>query len=882
MTALISISVSSRMIAAVAVVGTLSGIVPLPRAQAADAHSSPAHVEFYERKIRPVLVNSCYSCHSADTKPAGGLRVDDLNGLLTGGNTGPAIVRGDPDKSLLIARVIHDDPKRRMPKEGDLLTKEQVEDLRTWIRDGAAWPAVSVPGYVNKTPEHYATLKSKHWAWQPVTDPRVPAVKNTAWPRSDVDRFILAKLEAERFHPVGDADPVTLIRRVTFDLTGLPPTPEAIDAFRRDPSQKAYEKVVDGLLASRAFAEHWARHWLDLARYAESTGPSRNIPYPHAWRYRDYVIDAVARDIPFDRFIHEQIAGDLLPASDNKERDRLLTATGFLALGVKDVNQRFRERFVMDNIDEQIDTVTRSVLGLTVSCARCHDHKFDPIATRDYYSLAGIFASSIDRAGLRNQMGGAGLAYYVPKNLLTLSSIEDLPKPPKEQVDKLTAEVAAAKKAWDEIRGTKEGLALDADGRPKQRPFRLKYEKLQAELNGLTDPAERGYAVHGASESTNIVDTAIRIRGQAEKLGPVVPRGFLTTYTVPNTPVIPPDQSGRLQLAQWLTNPANPLPPRVAVNRVWQHLFGTGLVPTPDNFGVKGEKPVNPELLDHLAGQFIRNGWSTKKLIRELVLTRAYRLGSEVIPQQQAKDPANKWVWRHAPRRLNAEEIRDTILASAGTLDSKPFSGSPASKLKMIEIRDNGPEASSIHEQADRALHRSIYLPVLRGLTPRTLAAFDPVDQNLVTVQRDATTVPTQSLFLLNSTFVRKQSLALALRLLHETGNTENDRIQRAYQLVLGRRPDSGEIKRARTFVADYARSYQGSAPTDLYASLGPVAPPASAGNAASVVPEDPDNIDRSTVSAVEEVVRAQTPEAAAWQGLVQSLYASAEFRFVR
>ncbi|MCW5560198.1 MAG: DUF1549 domain-containing protein, partial [Verrucomicrobiae bacterium] len=376
---------------------------------------------------------------------------------------------------------------------------EEIADLEAWIRDGAVWPPTVIPPSLGKTPEFYAELKANHWAWQPLSDPPVPAVKKAAWPRSDIDRFVLAKLEAEQLRPVGDADRGTLIRRVTFDLTGLPPTPEEIAAFVADRADDAFEKVVDRLLASRAFAEHWGRHWLDVARYAESTGPSRNIPYPHAWRYRDYVIDAVDRDVPFNRFVEEQVAGDLLPAGDNiEERDRLLTATGFLALGTKDVNQRFKVRFLMDNVDEQIDTVTRSVLGLTVSCARCHDHKFDPISTSDYYALAGIFTSTEDRVGLRNLMGGSGLAYYAPKSLVPLASGAKMPLPPKDQLEKLEAEVAEAKKAWDGIRGTPEGLKLATNGFPTQRPFRLKYEKLQAELNALTDPAERGYAVHGA------------------------------------------------------------------------------------------------------------------------------------------------------------------------------------------------------------------------------------------------------------------------------------------------------------------------------------------------------------------------------------------------
>jgi cytochrome c553 len=494
---------------------------------------SAARVEFFEKKIRPILVNSCYTCHSADTNAKGGLRVDDRNGLIRGGNNGPALVPGDPEKSLLLKRVSLKNQKRRMPAEGKPLTEQQIADLTKWIKDGAAWPAVTVPASISKPKPEYEKLRKEHWAWQPLIYPSVPAILDTAWPRDDIDRFILAKLEEKNLRPVGDADKVTLLRRVTFDLTGLPPTIEAIDAFLKDNSKDAFAKVVDRLLASPQFGERWGRHWLDVARYGESTGPSRNIPYPFAWRYRDYVIDSVNADVPFNRFVQEQIAGDLLPASSKGERDRLLTATGFLALGVKDVNQRFKVRFIMDNVDDQIDAVSRSILALTVSCARCHDHKFDPIPTTDYYALAGIFTSTDDCAGVRNKMGGGGLDYYNPQMLVRLTT--DIPPPPADKVKKLKAEVAEAKKKWDAIRGTPEGLKKAANGFPTQRPFRLKYEKLQAELVALTDPAARGFVVHGVRDAKIIADTQVRIRGEAEQLGPVVPRGFLTALVVPST-----------------------------------------------------------------------------------------------------------------------------------------------------------------------------------------------------------------------------------------------------------------------------------------------------------------------------------------------------------
>ena len=360
-------------------------LLTLAAAQLWAADPTPQQLEFFEKTIRPILVNNCYTCHSADTKPAGNLRVDDRAGIFRGGQSGPAVVPGDPAKSVLIQRVSNHDPKKRMPKEGQPLTDRQIADLTAWIKDGAAWPVekIAIPSAASSA--MYQRLREHHWSLQPLSHPVVPQVANASWPANDrggdpagdVDRFILSKLEQRGLEPVADAPRLTLIRRVTYDLTGLPPTPGQIRSFLNDRSPGAFARVVDRLLDSPQFAERWGRRWLDIARYGESSGPSRNIPYPQAWRYRDYVIDSINRDVPYNRFITEQIAGDLLPAGAPAERDRLLVATGFLALGPKDVNQRFEERFMMDNVAEQIDTVTRSVLAYTVGCARCHDHKFE-------------------------------------------------------------------------------------------------------------------------------------------------------------------------------------------------------------------------------------------------------------------------------------------------------------------------------------------------------------------------------------------------------------------------------------------------------------------------------------------------------------------------
>ncbi len=851
--------------------------------RADDATLDAARLDFFEKKIRPILSNHCYQCHSADTKAAGGLRVDDRNGLLLGGDGGPVVVAGDPDKSQLIQRVTHENPKRKMPKEGELLTGAEVADLKQWIQDGVAWPRERIPAYVGRKREDFEELKKSHWAWQPITRPTLPAVTDAAWVRGDTDRFILAGLAAKKLSPVADADSVTLIRRATFDLTGLPPTPADIQAFQADHSPDAFAKVVDRLLASPQFGERWGRYWLDVARYGESTGPSRNIPYPHAWKYRDYVIDAVNRDVPFDRFVQEQIAGDLLPAATDEERNRILTATGFLALGVKDVNQRFKTRFIMDNADEQIDAVTRSILGLTVTCARCHDHKFDPIPTTDYYALAGIFTSTDNASGVRSKMGGGGLDYYDPAMLVRLSG--DVPPPPSEQVAKLEAELAEAKKAWDDIRGTPEGFKPAANGRPVQQPIRAKYESLLAQFQALTDPAARGFVVHGVREGKAPADTEVRIRGEAERIGPTVPRGFLTTFTFLDAPQVNPQHSGRLELAQWLTSAKNPLTARVIVNRVWQHLFGTGLVSTVDNFGVKGEAPSHPELLDHLAQGFIDDGWSIKRLIRKLTLTHAYQLGTDAPAANHEADPDNRLVWRHSPRRLSAEEMRDAMLAAAGRLNLAPPGPTATKELKMTEMRDNGPEARKVTEAADKSTSRSIYLPLLRGITPQALEAFDPVSQSLVTGARDSTTVPTQALYLLNSTFVRQQSLAFAERVLSDQQRGDAEWIREIYLDVLGRVPNEAEAARADRFLAEYASSYRAGAPiAQTVTPTTTAATESETGKATAVAGQaaNPDDVNRTPDLPKEAPVQPKDGRTAAWMTFVQALYASAEFRFVR
>ena len=870
--------------------------------KANDAPVSSEAVEFFEKKIRPVLAANCYNCHSADNKASGGLRVDDRNGLIAGGGRGAGVVPGKPDESLILRAVLKTDEKLQMPPDSKL-TDEEIADLRTWIETGAAWPSPEVPYELTEGNPHYEDLKKNHWSWQLLTNPAVPSVSHVDWPRGEIDRFVLAQLEQQGLTPVSDADRASLLRRITFDLTGLPPSPEDIRAFLADQLPSAYESVVDRLLASPAFGEHWGRHWLDVARYGESTGSARNLPYPQAWKYRDYVIDAFNKDKPYDQFIREQIAGDLLNFSSEDQRKEQLIATGFLALGVKDVNQRFKVRYDMDNIDEQIDTVSKAVLGLSISCARCHDHKFDPIPTSEYYALAGIFNSTDLCAGLRNRMGGGGLDYYDTNLLLVLSSNGAVDPEHTAKVEAARQKADEAKAEFERIRDSADAGKPGPNGRPMRQIARQKWNRAQAEYVALSDPTASSEIALGVRDARIIGDTEIRFRGEAEQLGPKVPRGVVSVVHGPTTPVIPADQSGRLQLAQWLTDPANPLVSRVIVNRVWYHLFGSGIVRTVDNFGVTGDTPSHPELLDYLAQRLVSSGWSLKKVIRELVLSRAYRLSTETTEAHLLADPENRLIWRHGPRRLTAEEIRDAQLAAAGKLDRTREAASPASALRVIELRNNGPEAKTIHEHAGSSHRRSVYLPLLRTLVPRSLEVFDFAEQGLVTGLRDTTTVPTQALYLLNDGFVRKQALALAEDLASRSDLSDEARVTEIYLRVVGREPVARETERANAYLTaftaeaetalaeTFAAKSAGLASTEAQTSVSAETEPTASADAsvATAVAQtqaaqlaNPDDVTQEEEIVAEETVEAGNARTAALHSFIQALIGSAEFRYLK
>ncbi|HWL08064.1 MAG TPA: PSD1 and planctomycete cytochrome C domain-containing protein [Planctomicrobium sp.] len=771
--------------------------------------------ELFEKQILPILVKSCYDCHAKDADDiSGGLELDSPVGMLRGGESGAVIIPHDPDKSLLIRMLRQEAKVSAMPPDGKL-TQEQIAAFAEWIRLGA--PDTRVATGWTAREERFEAAK-QHWSLQPLQSLEPPIVKQSDWPQGTIDQFILARLEQNGLSPVADATPRSLIRRVYFDLIGIPPTPAEVEQFLADPSPAALEAVVDRLLASQQFGERWGRHWLDNVRYAESSGMEFNFTYPHAWPYRDYVIDAVNQDKPYDLFLKEQIAGDLLPRSESDSPETIearLIAPSMLAIGVK--RHTGGAAFPLDMVDDQLDTIFRSMQGLTVNCARCHDHKFDPIPTRDYYALAGILLSTEPLYGTITQKYS-----NVPTELLPIgpdaaamhAKAEEHKKSVDETDKKLTAKreelkkatetekAATAKKAEADklvqmqtaelVDGPKpeSTTALDeADTALKtatEQVAKLKSEVANLETNVAelkkAAPPRPQYAM-SARDRAKPDDTTIAIRGNPGQRGERVPRGFLSAISISQTREIDKTRSGRLELAEWITSRENPLTARVQVNRIWHHLFGRGLVATTDNFGVLGKEPTHPELLDYLALQFMEQGWSVKKSIRSIMLSRTYRLSSARHEAGMTIDPNNLYLWRAAPRRLEAESIRDAILAVSGQLDSSRPRGSTVTALGDQLVRE-----IPLEKILPPSNHRSVYLPVVREYVPEIFDLFDFPSPALVSGGRGVTNVPAQALYLRNSDFVTDQARHAARRLLASMeATTDEQRADLAAQWAFAR-----------------------------------------------------------------------------------------------
>jgi hypothetical protein len=808
------------------VFATLSATVGAPALAGADDNATV----FFESRIRPVLVEHCYKCHSGRTKsPKGGLRLDSREALLRGGDNGPAIVPGKPEDSLLLKALSYDGEVAEMPPDAKL-SDQVLADFHGWIASGAPdprkeGPAVTPPAGVDVAsgPDAWAFRQPRHHA--------TPAVRDTSWSRNELDRFILAGLETKELRPAPDANRTTWLRRVALDLVGLPPSPEQIVAFINDSSPQAAERVVDRLLASPAFGERWARHWLDLTGYADQIGTANDIFAEHAWRFRDYVIGAFNADRPFDRFIREQLAGDLLPSNNVEERARNLTATGFLVLGDLTVVEADKAKLRVDVIDQQVDKVGKAFLGLTIACARCHDHKFDPIPMRDYYAMAGIFSSteSVCRAewGVWSWPTVAKLPETPAEHAARKArfaqyrqGIEALTAE-REQAGRRIGEIAAILQSKDKGRGDS-GIdptareALEKERRDRgARVGKIATEIEHAEFFVPAEPV--AFAVH---DSTAPGDMRITVRGNAHALGDAVPRGFVRVISQNRPAQIPSSESGRRQLADWIASGDNPLTARVAVNRIWQRLFGEGIVRSVDYLGRRGETPTHPELLDALALRFVADGWSQKRLIRGLVLSRAYAMSSAHDSRSATVDPDNRLLWRMNRRRLDAESLRDAMLAVAGSLtDCGSGPGLPleypenTGGLKKGDV--NPPSFRLAKFRPEQEFVRTIYLPIIRS-GPQAGPAeirnvFDFTQPGEFAGQRAVTTVPTQALFLMNAKVLKRRALELARCATAVAG--DDRRLDGLWLRVLNRPITAAERADSASFLAEVRNLDTGAAP---------------------------------------------------------------------
>ncbi len=896
---------------------------------------------FFEKSVRPLLDEHCLECHSAEHKVKGGLRLDSRQGWEQGGDSGAALVPGKPDESLLIKAVRYADKDLRMPEKRKL-PAAAIAVLEKWVEMGAPDPRTSAGAEKKKQVGMTLEDGKKFWSYVAPKKHAPPTVKDTAWPRGDIDRFTLAQMEAKSLQPAADASSAALVRRLYFTLTGIPPAPEQVAGF----TPASLEKLTDELLASPQFGEHFGRHWLDVARFAESSGGGRTLLFKDAWRYRDFVIDSFNRDVPFDQFLREQIAGDLLPATSPDERTRLLSATGFLVLGPTNYEEQDKQQLRFDVIDEQLDTIGKGILGQTLGCARCHDHKFDPIPQRDYYAMAGILASTRTLANYTDNV-----ARWIDEPLPLAAGLEEKVRAHDAAVAALKKKIAASKTAatiepgkpvavadipgivvddsdakaigdWTRSQHSKsyigDGYLHDGDadkgaktltftpkfpasGRYEVRlaypayPNRaprvpvhifhangeetvfvdqtqtppiggrfvslgtFRFEKdgagfvlvsnegtkghvgadavqflpeaeadravtsdkaapsddtlkaMEAELKKLTASGPRRPVAMAVRDDEQPADTHIRIRGLVAQKAALVPRGFLRVAGDAQ-PSVPANASGRRELADWLASPDNPLTARVYVNRVWHWLFGTGIVRSMDNFGTTGDAPTHPELLDFLATNFVAEDWSTKKLVREIILSRTWQLASA---SPSSADPDNRLFAHYPRRRLDAEQLRDAILATSGEL-----------RLDVLgpningagEIDANDTSAQNIEYKYEFTdTRRSVYTPAFRNKRLELFEVFDFGDINATMGKRATSNVAPQALYLLNHPFVVAQSRIAAERAL-ACSATDEERITRAYLATLGRPPSEKERAVSTAHVAAPTRRTE--AWSQLYQSL--------------------------------------------------------------
>jgi hypothetical protein len=711
------------------------------------AEPSKSDLEFFENKIRPILADNCYKCHSHEApKLKGGLSLEFRDTILKGGDTGPALVPGDPEKSLLIKAVRYTDPDLQMPPKNKKLSDDQIANLTMWVKMGAPDPRV-LTAAAAKT---WNGSARDHWAFKRIKKYEVPEVQEKDWVTTPVDAFVVAKLEENGMKPSPMADKHTLIRRATFDLLGLPPTQKEMQDFLDDNSPDAFAKVVDRLLASPHYGERWGRYWLDIARYSDTKGDVKiqkeDFRYPYAWTYRDYVVKSFNEDKPYNRFLVEQIAADRIPMGQDHSS---LAALGFLTVGA-----RFNDN-INDIINDRIDVVTKGCLGLTVTCARCHDHKFDPIPTKDYYSLRGIFASS-----------------YEPADEPLMGPLKMTPEYDAfaKEYNTLNAELGTL----EAIRGRRKTKEI------KQKEIQLRRQIAQLESNDPGSPPKAMVLY----DSPTPVNSPVFIRGEAENKGEIVPHRFLEILSGQYRPIWGKG-SGRLELAAAIISTNNPLTARVMVNRIWQHHFGEGFVTTPDDFGNQSAPPSHPELLDYLAARFMEDGWSIKKMHRLIMLSSVYGQSSENNPHYAQQDPDNRLLWRANIRRLEFEAVRDSLLAIGGKLDDT-MGGRPVNL-----------------GAAGYSKRRTMYGYVDRRNLPEVFNQFDFANPDIETGKRYETIVPQQALFMMNSPLVVEQARNLVNRSDFRQAPGAEDRVTLLYNLIYQRDPTPVEVDLGLNFLRE-------------------------------------------------------------------------------
>ncbi len=789
-----------------------AGPVPVAKGMAFSDVATSEQIEFFEKHIRPVLVDHCYECHSAGAKKIkGGLLLDSRSGVRTGGDTGAVITPGDPEASMLIQAVRHVDEDSAMPPK-EKLSSAVIADLEQWVRQGAPDPrSDDTLAAVQKKSSIDWTKARDWWSFRPLHAPTVPPVKDSAWPTSNIDRFVLAKIESAGLHPAGDADKRSLIRRATYDLTGLPPTPSEVDAFLADARSESFATVIDRLLASPRYGERWGRHWLDVVRYADTAGDNSDFPIPQMYRYRDWVIDAFNRDLPYDQFVREQLAGDLL-GGDGDDRLRSITATGYLANA-----RRFGSR-VDDypwhlTIEDTIDNLGKAFLGLSINCARCHDHKFDPITQQDYYALYGIFNSTrYPWPGIELEQKQRDLIPLVPSDQTdqalasisahaqALKKIDQVVKEVREEQKK--SEEARAKTAKDQL-AEKLNAAKEEDRRGIEERFQVEEKKSAEDLRKSLEeriitadqtpplPFAMAYAVTDASKRE---DAQVQFKGDPSKPGDRVRRRFLTVF---GERELPSDDhsSGRRALADWILGDGGSLAARVIANRVWHYHFGHGLAPTPNDFGKQGKPPTHPELLDHLATRLKSLGWSIKAMHREIMLSHTYRQMTTRSEESLVKDPANELLSAFPRRRLDAESMRDTLLLVGGNLDLSPAGEHPFPKPKDWKFTQHNP-FKAIYDSD----HRTVFLMSQRTQRNPFLAVFDGADPSASTPVRPTSTTPLQALFLLNDPLVHAQAKRVAERIC-AAAKDRPSHVEYLYRMLYSRPPVAAELTAAIAFL---------------------------------------------------------------------------------